>query len=311
MLVLLAVFSGSVLAVAPIAAPVTDTVTKNVAKTIALSCSNADAADVGEQLTYEIVVSPAVATGILDPVILNTVKFTPALNYEGDAAFSYKCTDNSAALEFDQEIVSLNIVPPATTISSDEQEYEERKDQYSEYDNDFYSFKRKYERAQDNNDLGELKRYEDKLQDLEDDLDSLLERVDNLEEDVEDTDDRDLLNHIRDLQEDIESLQDKVSRVLDDNSQDLVAQWSDQTASGQTTVPRSTPASTTAVDKPVKVVYEKLELPASTTVTPANTGQESLELSSTQQNYALTILIGGVVIVLAVIIFLLASLLKR
>ncbi|MBI2151983.1 hypothetical protein HYU21_04615 [Candidatus Woesearchaeota archaeon] len=321
MLVLLAVFSGSVMAV-PDAIDDTASTQANTPKEIDVLFNDID----GSVDTYTLSIlsaGPTSTNGGTVSIVFNSVlgrqvvMYYPKSGFTGTTdTFSYTIQTNEVVTP-NTDSATVTVTLSGSSISSDEQDYNDLKDKLSRYDDDFYSFKRKYERAQDNNDLGELKRYKEKLQDLDDDLSTLQEKVDNLESDVEDrnTVDRDLLSNVRRLQDNVESLQDKISRVLDDNGRDLVAQWSDQTATGQTTVPRSTASSTTATEKPVKVVYEKLELPASTTATvpaPSNTAaQEDLQLSSTQQNYALTILISGVVIVLAVIIFLLASLLKR
>lgn len=76
---------------APVASDVTKTTDEETQVPITLSGTDADS----DPLTYAIVSGPDAAKGTLGTLAGNTVTFTPAANFVGDATFTYKVSDDA------------------------------------------------------------------------------------------------------------------------------------------------------------------------------------------------------------------------
>ncbi|KHO50199.1 MAG: hypothetical protein QT02_C0001G0047 [archaeon GW2011_AR9] len=94
-------------------------------------------------------------------------------------------------------------------------QYQDLKDQFNSYEDDYRSLKRKYTNALDNNDDSGIRRYENSLDDLDDDLQDLGDDVDDLIQDIRnEPNEDDLQDKLENLNDDISDLQDKITDVL-------------------------------------------------------------------------------------------------
>ncbi len=183
-----------------------------------------------------------------------------------------------------------------------QQQLDELKDEFKALEQDARDWKRKLSRAKDRKDTSDIQRYEQKLEDLLDDLESLEEDLEDLEEDVDD--DNQLIRAERnDLENQLARFRDDVEDEMDSVKQSLGM----RKATAQTIpammqqIPAPTQIAPAMPSSGVNVVVEPLQLPA--TPVPVETG--------TGVNRSLAWLIGGIAIVLAVIVFLLALLFSR
>lgn len=175
-----------------------------------------------------------------------------------------------------------------------EDQYDDLKDKYEDFEDDYQYNKKKYNNAVDDDDEDDIEKYQDKLEELDDDLNDLDDDVEDLINDVESEDDIDenLVDDLEELQDDIENLREKIDNVLngEDDSNGYVYE--------STYVPPSTTSSEPTV------VIEPLDL---TGLNQAN--QEPVQSSWDNARY-LVWLIAGIVVLIAVILFFLALLLR-
>jgi predicted nucleic acid-binding Zn-ribbon protein len=169
-----------------------------------------------------------------------------------------------------------------------------------DYEDEFSTLRRKYERAVEEDDNSDIKRYENKLEDLEDDLKSLDDDLENLEDDVKDAEDTsnedfdDLLDDIENLMEDIKDLRDNIDDVLSGKS--ISASSASQPTQNFVVPPQNNDFTGAVTIEPLD-----LQLPSTTSNVPeVNSGWSNV------RNVAW--IAAGIVVLLAIIIFLIAVL---
>ncbi len=172
---------------------------------------------------------------------------------------------------------------------------------YREYDDRYDSKKRRYQKALDEDDSSDERRYERDLRDIDDDLDNLDEDVEDLIQDVEDSDvcvgaDRSLiLDRLEDTEDDIARLRNRIKNLLDEDDDRPVVNYNSYVPPPQPVVQQ--PA-------PTQIVFEPFEFP---------TQQEPVvqERSGWEDMRVYAWIAAGIVIFFALIVFFIAVLVKK
>ena len=230
------------------------------------------------------------------PVVVDT-------DSDGVADATDNCPNAANADQVDTDSDSVGDVCDASTLSPEEQEYSDYEDLFSEYEDDYSDFKKRYNDALDDDDTRDINKYEGKLNDLYDDLNDLKDDVEDFINDLEDADNdanEDLIDDSDDLVDEIDSLIERIDSLLNPETVDTTS----TTTSGS-----STPAAQNQ-EPAVEVTY----FGSSNSVTPAATVETAavVEKSGLFSNLKYEMwLIGGIVVVLAVVIFLFALLLRK
>ena len=181
--------------------------------------------------------------------------------------------------------------PAAADQTADEAEYEEYKDEFESDEDDFTYFEKKYEKAVKDDDDKDIEKYEKKLEDLDDDLKDLENDVEDMIDDLEDEDDIDesLLDDLSELEDDIMGLRDDIDDLL--NGEDNSSQYN--TLLDNYIPPQSSGSS---------VQIQPLDF--------TGFNQDGVQESGFSNLRMTLLFVAGIVILLSVILFLLALLLK-
>ena len=173
-------------------------------------------------------------------------------------------------------------------------QYNDLKDEYEAFEDDYQYNKKKYNNAVEDDDTSDIKKYKNKLEELSDDLDDLDNEVEDLIDDVESEDDVDenLVDNLDELEDDIEGLIEKIDELL--NGKD--------SNTGYVYESTYVPPKSTSPKEPA-VVIEQLDF---SNLNQAN--QEPVQSSWDNVRY-LVWLIAGIVVLIAVLLFFLALLL--
>ncbi len=185
------------------------------------------------------------------------------------------------------------------TPSTMQEKYDALKAKYNGYDDDLSFLKKRYEKAIDNDDNRDKKKYERRLNDLDEKLDDLDEEVSDFIEEVEDSDEENklrLLDRLEDLESNIKDLKEKINDILNPNSSQ------DNNANNFAAPPRA-PLAGNNENNGVNVILEPFEFPGN--------GNEAPAARTWGDTRAMVWLIAGIIVFAAVIIFLLALLFKR
>jgi len=174
---------------------------------------------------------------------------------------------------------------------TDEEKVSEAEDGYENYEDEYYELKEDYEEAVEDEDEDEIGDLEDDLDELKEDLNDLDDEIDDLEDEV---DDEDLLDRLDELEEDVKKLKGKIDNLLDGDEED-------NSGSAYFDEPQTNYSS--GVDDEPDVMINDLEIPADETTLQTGTDWQEIR--------KVTWMCGGIVIVLAVILFLLGLLFKR
>lgn len=182
----------------------------------------------------------------------------------------------------------------SSDLTEDEQKIADYKLDFDNFEDDYYDYKEQYEDALDDDDEDDIEDYEEKLNDLDQDLEDFKEdELEDFLEEVEDRDeeDEDLEEEIEDLIDDVDYLREKIDDLLngDDDSDDSFT-------SANTTSFSSTPNDSAGTT----ITYEPLNIPAEDLVIEEDGSKVRL----------VALIIAGIVVLLAVIMFLVALLLK-
>ncbi len=189
--------------------------------------------------------------------------------------------------------------PPADTTNTAKTEYNTLKDKYDSYEDDFSYYHKKYDKAVKEEDKSDLKKYEKKLKELDDNLDDVEDDVQDLIDDLEDDKDKNenVLDDLDELQDDITALKENISDALNGKSEDAA----DYSAADY--VPSTVaPAKEEAVE--VTTYSDLVGVTGAAAVEP-----EVKEINWSQVRYT-ALLIAGIVVLLAVVLFLLAMLFR-
>ena len=175
--------------------------------------------------------------------------------------------------------------------TADEAEYEEYKDEFESDEDDFTYFEKKYEKAVKDDDDKDIEKYEKKLEDLDDDLKDLENDVEDMIDDLEDEDDIDesLLDDLSELEDDIMGLRDDIDDLL--NGEDNSSQYN-------TLLDNYIPPQTSGSS----VEIQPLDF--------TDFSQDGVQESGFSNLRMTLLFVAGIVILLSVILFLLALLLK-
>jgi hypothetical protein len=175
-----------------------------------------------------------------------------------------------------------------------EEQYDDLKSEYNDFDDDYDYYKKRYNNAIDDDDEDDIEKYEDYLDELDDDLNDLDDEVEDLIDDVEAEGnvDEDLVDDLEDLEDDIEQLREKIDDLLyggDDYDEYFY---------------ESTYVAPPKASNEPTVVIEQLDFPSVNQV-----NQEPVESSWDKARYVVW-LIAGIVVLIAVVLFFLALLLR-
>lgn len=221
---------------------------------------------------------------------------------DGIADATDNCPNNANPDQKDTDSDKLGDVcdaNPTTPLLPEEQQYKDWKQKFNDYEDDYDTYSDKYKDAVADKDNKDIKKYDNKLDDLDDELKDLESDLDDMINDLEDKDDNkydDLIDDLDNLYDDVKDLREKIAVTL----------------GKKTTVTEPVVTPTTVKTEDSKVTVQTLStLPttgAQTAAVTANTpaGTSVFSWASVQENLWL---IAGIVVLVAVIIFLLALLL--
>lgn len=243
---------------------------------------------------YGVVASKGTAT-----VSANKIVYTPNVDVTADTTdtFTYTVSDNNGGT--DEGSVTVTIKPVTTpAVSAEQSRYNTYKNDFEDLDDDYVEFRRAYEKYEDRGDDERVDRYKEKLEDIQDDLNDLLDDVQDLQDDIEDRSpvDRSLLSDAQDLEDDVTDLQDKIDRLLKGDSRQSNAFYADDVAP-------AAPVSQPAQPEPA-VVYS--------TLPPEALAQLNPPPQAIEQDYTPLVLLGaGIIIMIAVLMFLMVLLFRK
>ncbi|PIZ51552.1 hypothetical protein COY27_03190 [Candidatus Woesearchaeota archaeon CG_4_10_14_0_2_um_filter_33_13] len=231
---------------------------------------------------------------------------TPVVDTDGDTIADNvdNCVNNANLDQADKDTDGIGDVcdPIDNTIpvDSDYEEYKGYKEQYDDYEDDYYYFKKKYEQAIKEDDESDIKKYENKLDDLDDNLKDLKKDVSDLIDDLEDEDDKDnnLLDDLDDLENDIAKLREKISDLVNGPAESVTNTYSSTYGTGAATINTATAAN----EPEVEVQSLDLSTLNHQAQEPAQNGWDDVRST--------VWLLAGIVVMIAVVLFFLALLLR-
>ena len=229
----------------------------------------------------------------------------PVVDTDGDgvADATDNCPNAANADQADTDSDGTGDVCDTNILTAEEQEYNDYEDQFSEYEDDYSYNKKRYNDAVDDHDDSDIDKYTDKLDDLYDNLNDLKEDIEDFIDDMEEADEdanEDVIDDADELLDEIDSLIDRIDSLLHPETVDATS----------TSTPASTSAAAQTQEPAVEVTYFT---PSNTGVTAAATTEPvATEKTGLFSNLKYEMwLVGGIVVILAVIIFLFALLLKK
>lgn len=198
-------------------------------------------------------------------------------------------------------------------LVSEKADYKDLKDQFYEYEDDYLYYKSKYRNALLDSENKELSKYKYKLEDLDDDLKDLRENIRDLIYDVEDAQScsgkGDLLDDLDDLKEDTSSLREKIADLL---AEEL--KLNAEPASAYVPAKAELKAGPTVAPAKTEIVVSALNVgpkaPASVGVAAVTAPVAEKTASGWESMRQTAWLTAGIVILLAVVLFLLGLLFK-
>ncbi|PIN73633.1 hypothetical protein COV20_05410 [Candidatus Woesearchaeota archaeon CG10_big_fil_rev_8_21_14_0_10_45_16] len=193
-----------------------------------------------------------------------------------------------------------NPQPEEDTRTEEEKEFDNLKEEFSNIEDDFNTAEDDLRDARRDDDERDIENAEDDLKDLQKDLKSLEKKVDNLEDDVNDLERSNLRTELKDdvddLQTDIRDLKEDIDRLLGNNTSNVV---SGNSVARTVTAPAQPKAT---LPDPATFDFSSFQMPA-----PA----PQVEQSTSWEDIRLMAWIGaGIVILLAVVIFMIALLVR-
>ena len=197
------------------------------------------------------------------------------------------------------DLCDNNDIPVPPVEESNYNKYVDYKNDFEDFEDDYRYFKNKYNDAIDEDDEDDIDKYEDKLKDLKGDLKDLDDDIENLIDDEESLSDKSesLLDKLDDLENDVEKLREKVIDVLDGDTNAITGAIA-STYTSNYVGPKA---------KEEPVVVEKLDL------SRLNVGVQQEPVSNNQgwdDVRYLVWLIAGIVVLVAIVLFFLALLLR-
>ena len=229
-----------------------------------------------------------------------TFTWTPTNTQTGSYTVSFKVIDGKSG----EAKVSAVITVSATgqlpiVLTPQEQTFQDLKNQFDVYEEDFSEYEDNYVKAVKKSETSNINKYKKKLKNLDDDLKSLDDKLDNLLTEVE------KLPGMSGLESDIEDKIDDIKSVRQD-IKDVLDGKQKTSSSSNTLSTNQVTGATKPVSQEKEVVVEKLPtLPGSVSTFTS----EPAEVEPTTSFGMMALLIGGVIVLIAVIVFLLALLL--
>ncbi|MBI2102733.1 hypothetical protein HYT55_02750 [Candidatus Woesearchaeota archaeon] len=199
-------------------------------------------------------------------------------------------------------------------VVSEKADYKDLRSEFYDMEDDFFHYRSEYKVSLMDHDSERQNLNAFRLQNLDDDLDDLADDVRDLKEDVEDAEDcaskEDLLDDLRDLKNDINDVRDEITEVLAEGKSMAASNVAINEYGWKEAVPAPTP---TAAAQQSDVVVSTLNAGPSqptSAVTATVTVDKTLS-SSWDQGRQTVWLVAGVIVLLAVVIFLLGMLFRR
>ncbi len=245
-------------------------------------------------LTYSIESSPV---GAVFDAAKQTFAWTPTNTQIGQYTVGFKVVDGKGGEAKVSVIITVSATGlPQVGVTTPELTFKDLKNQFDNYDTDFNSYEDSYTKAVKKSDTSNVNKYKKKLKNLDDNLKSLNSKLSDLLTEVESLPGMSgLASDIQDKQDDVKSLRTDIKDVL--NGKQKTSSQSNTLATNQVT-------GTTKVSSEEKnVVVEKLPVLPGTAPTVTDKTEEPAASFGT-----MALLIGGVVVLIAVIIFLVALL---
>lgn len=195
-------------------------------------------------------------------------------------------------------------------VVSEKADYKDLRSEFYDLEDDFFHYRSEYRAGllEQDSDRQNLNAY--RLQNLDDELDDLSDDVRDLKEEVEDCASKeDLLDDLRDLKNDINDVRDEITEVLAEGKSMATAKAAINEYGWKGTVPAPTP---TAAAKQSDVVVSTLNVgPSQPTSAVTATVTVDQAASSWDESRQTVWLVAGVIVLLAVVIFLLGMLFRR
>ncbi len=191
---------------------------------------------------------------------------------------------------------TTNTTETQPPLSAQEQEYGALQAEFDSLEDDYSLYKRRYERAVDEDDEQDIDEYEENLEDVDNELADLEEEVENLIEDVEDSDldnRLELLDNLEELMDDISTVRERIDDLFNwDEPQD-----SGVSMNNYNPLPQVQPEPR---QEGTRVVVQPLDYAGSNAADTPDDWQETRKM----------VWIGaGIVVLIAVIVFLVALML--
>lgn len=254
-----------------------------VGATVSFTVSATDANN--DSLIFTVENKPASAT------FNNKVfSWTPVASDVGTQTVTFKVVDGKGGEAKANVVITVSQSTPLTPLQEKQNEFNGFENDYQTYADDYYTAKKKYELAVKNKDNVNIKKYSNELTSLDKELKSLNSDLKSLKDDVDNINGGDnLYDDTKDLIKSVDTLRSKIADTLN------YAVKAEETS--QVNVVNAKP---TTVDKPVEVQFLN-GMPAQT-----ETPRGEVVVQEGQDLPTMALLIGGIVVLMAVIVFLLA-----
>lgn len=264
--------------------------TVTVGSTLSFTISATDADN--DVLTYSIENKPATASFDANT---KTFSWTPVSTETGTYTVTFKAVDGKGGETKEVVSITVSTSTPLTKLQEAQKQFNSYQEDYDNYKNDYSDYKKKYDKAVSNNDVSNTKKYKNELNGLDDELNDLSDNLDDLKDDADALTDGDAVyDDAKDLQKDVEALRTKIKNVLN----------------GATSTTESTTTQVSAASNVNPIVVNKQPVEVQKLGTMPGPGvvatEEVQDVNSTNDFRAKALLIGGIVVLIAVIIFLMA-----
>ncbi len=183
---------------------------------------------------------------------------------------------------------------PVVPKTADEKKYDDLKKDFDDLEDKFEKYEDKYKDAISDKDKDDQDKYEKKLDDVDDDLKKLEDKVEDFESDMKKAKKTTLEKNAEDLLDEIDEIRDDIKDLLNKKTSSPTG------ALSQTGFTPSVGKKTNTPTSQPKVEIQPLQVPQESV--PAESGWEKVRF--------MTWIIAGIIIVLAVVIFLIALLLR-
>ena len=232
-------------------------------------------------------------------------------DFEDDFKDLEKDIRKAAALTEGKDCGTDNPAPaPAEPAKTEWEQYEDLDKAYDEAEEDYEDYDADLEKARDEKDSKDIKKYDKKLDDLKDDtVDDLIkdaeDLLDKVEKDKTIESQKLLINKLEDLIDDLEELEDDIKDAIKGKTNSA----SNTSSSGSNFIPAKTSTTSSTVKQNSATGNTVQKLSGFPTV---GTQQNAVTSTTNKAEFVeIALLVGGLVLVTLVIMFLLAVLLFK